>query len=194
MRVLVVAGLVSALLAAGCTSGNDRNGGSSSQSPGPTSSASSSTTASSARPADWPTYHGDLQRTGVAAGMPTPKALRVKAKLSLDAAVYASPIVAGGVAFVATENNTVYAFDLTAGNRQVWKNHLGAASPASERPCGNIDPLGITGTPIYAGGLIYVVAGYTSPVRHELVALDARTGAVRWHKSVDLPGADAVVM
>ena len=33
--------------------------------------------------------------------------------------------------------------------QQVWKQHLGTPSPQEERPCGNIDPLGITGTPIY---------------------------------------------
>lgn len=182
------------LLLTACTSSGD---GTKSPPPSPhssTTTAPSSSSPAAARRADWPTYHGNLQRTGVADGMPQPKALRAKAKLALDAAVYASPIVAGGIAFVATENNTVYAFDLDAGNRQLWKNHLGAPSPASERPCGNIDPLGITGTPIYADGVVYVVTGYTSPVRHELVALDAHTGAVRWHKSVDLPGADAVVM
>jgi outer membrane protein assembly factor BamB len=193
MRLAATAVLV---LLTACTSSGDAT-----TSPAPSTSqrsthagSASSSPPAAAQRADWPTYHGDLQRTGVADGMAQPKALRAMAKLALDGAVYASPIVAGGVAFVATENNTVYAFDLDAGNRQLWRNHLGAPSPASERPCGNIDPLGITGTPIYADGVVYVATGYTSPVRHELVALDARTGAVRWHKNVDLPGADAVVM
>ena len=54
----------------------------------------------------------------------------------------------GGRTVIATENDTVYGFD--AAYRQVWKTHLGTPSPAHERPCGNVDPLGITGTPVYA--------------------------------------------
>ena len=78
----------------------------------------------------------------------------------------------------------------TRAYRQLWRQHLGAPSPARERPCGNIDPLGITGTPIYepATGLVFVAAEYGGPARHELVALDAATGTVRWRRSIDLPG------
>jgi hypothetical protein len=50
----------------------------------------------------------------------------------------------------------------------VWKRHLGTPSPSSQRPCGNINPLGITGTPIYypGNGLVYVAAefGASPPV------------------------------
>ena len=80
--------------------------------------------------------------------MPAAKgAPRLRASLKLDGQVYASPIVVDGRTVVATENDTVYAFD-NAG-RQIWRRHLGPPSPAGERPCGNIDPLGITGTPVY---------------------------------------------
>jgi outer membrane protein assembly factor BamB len=112
--------------------------------------------------------------------------------VDLDGAVYASPIVVGSRVYVATESDTVYA--LTTDGRQLWKTHLGEPSPASERPCGNIDPLGITGTPVYSNGVVYVAAEYRGPVRHELVAIEAGTGSVRWRKGIDLPGADPVVM
>jgi hypothetical protein len=95
---------------------------------------------------DWPTYHSSADRAGVAAGMPAVSRLRVIASARLDGAVYASPIVARGLTVVATENDTVYAFD--GAYRQVWRQHLGEPSSAAERPCGNIDPLGITGTPV----------------------------------------------
>jgi outer membrane protein assembly factor BamB len=140
-------------------------------------------------------YHGDLARTGVSTSMPAAKgAPRVIRSIHLDGAVYASPIVGSATIFVATENDSVYA--ITTSGRQTWHAHLGNPSPAAERPCGNIDPLGITGTPIYdaTSSTVYVAAGYGGPVRHELVALDATTGKVKWRKNVDLPGADPTVM
>jgi outer membrane protein assembly factor BamB len=157
--------------------------------PGSTQDAPGSSAAPHAAPPDWPTYHGNPARTGVSSTMPTVRgALRIVASLKLDAAVYASPIVAGGRTIVATENDTVYAFDNSG--RQLWKRSLGAPARRSELPCGNIDPSGITGTPIAdpATGVVYVVAEHGHPVRHELVAVSLTTGAVHWRRSVDLPG------
>src|SRR5262249_25816285 len=48
---------------------------------------------------------------------------------------------------VATEENNVYVLDAANGATIVQRN-LGAAVRRSQLPCGNIDPLGITGTPI----------------------------------------------
>jgi hypothetical protein len=141
---------------------------------------------------DWPTYHGSADRAGVARAMPAVTGLRVVTSLKLDGAVYAAPIVAGGLTIVATENDTVYGLD--GSYRQVWRQHVGDPSPAGERPCGNIDPLGITGTPVAAGGVVYVAAEYGGPPRHELVALDLRTGAVRWRHTLDLPGVETRAM
>lgn len=145
-------------------------------------------------PGDWYTYHGNRQRTGVAA---MPSLTRTPARLAsigLDAAVYASPVVARGVTVIATENNSVYGYSRSGA--RLWRTNLGAPARRSDLPCGNIDPLGITGTPTYdaASGLVFAVAEHRSPVRHELVALSAATGAVRWRRSVDLPGVDATAM
>lgn len=114
--------------------------------------------------------------------------------IGLDAAVYGSPIVARGATVVATENNTVYGYPRAGG--RAWRAHLGAPARRSDLPCGNIDPLGITGTPAYdaPSGLVFVAAEYRGPVRHELVALDPQTGAVRWRKSIDLPGVATAAM
>jgi outer membrane protein assembly factor BamB len=119
---------------------------------------------------------------------------RLAALLKLDGRVYASPIVAAGTTVVATENDTVYAFDRTG--RQIWRTHLGAPSLATERPCGNIDPLGITGTPVFdrASGLVFLAPEYGAPPRHELVALEVANGSVRWHRSIDLPGVETAAM
>ncbi|MDT4893056.1 MAG: hypothetical protein QOE97_2091 [Pseudonocardiales bacterium] len=183
--------VLAALALAGCTSNRPSDPAASSSSRTPTSSPG--TSSPTPAPADWPTYHGDALRTGVSTTMPPVSGAPVRSQaVGLDGAAYASPIVAGGRVYVATENDTVYA--LTTDGHQLWKAHLGEPSPAGERPCGNIDPLGITGTPVYSGGVVYVAAGYGGPVRHELVALDAATGAVRWRKGIDLPGADPVVM
>src|SRR5262245_46288170 len=142
--------------------------------------------------ADWPAYHGSLQRTGVSATMPAAGGTLTRVQsLKLDGAVYASPIVVRGLTIVATESDTVYAFDQSY--RQVWKRNLGSPSPAEERQCGNIDPLGITGTPVYdaASGRVFLVAEHGGAVRHVLYALDARSGRVAWSRGVDLPGVSA---
>ena len=95
--------------------------------------------------ADWPMYHGTPDHDGVSTTMPAATGpLRRTQSLKLDGAVFASPIVVHGLTIVATENDTVYAFDRSY--RQVWKRNLGTPSPAEERQCGDIDPLGITGT------------------------------------------------
>ena len=111
--------------------------------------------------------------------------------LKLDGEVFASPIVAGGLTIVATEQDTVYAFDQSY--RQVWKRSLGSPSPAEERQCGDIDPLGITGTPVYDATTnhVFLVAEHGGSVRHELYALDVASGRVAWSKNVDLPGVSA---
>jgi outer membrane protein assembly factor BamB len=133
-----------------------------------------------------------MSRAGVSATMPTASGTpRRVQSLRLDGAVYASPIVVRGLTIVATEQDTVYAFDRSY--RQVWKRSLGSPSPAEERQCGNIDPLGITGTPAYdaAANHVFLVAEHGGSVRHELYALDATSGRVAWSKSVDLPGVSA---
>lgn len=164
--------------------------------PAPSAAASSydAATPPGSLPGDWYTYHGNRQRTGVAV---MPALTRAPARLTsvaLDAAVYASPIVARGVTVVATENNSLYGYS-RAGAR-LWRTNLGRPARLSDLPCGNIDPLGITGTPTYdaSSGLVFAVAEHRAPVRHELVALSPTTGVVRWRRSVDLPGVDATAM
>jgi outer membrane protein assembly factor BamB len=191
-RAVAVTGALVA--ATGCSGGGPAGPSGVPPAPAPPSSSASSPTATGGAPAvaDWPTYHGTADRAGVSRDMPAVAGLRVLTALKLDGAVYASPIVAGGLTVVATENDTVYAFD--GAYRQVWTRHLGNPSPAGERPCGNIDPLGITGTPVYDHGLVYVSPEYGGPPRHELTALDLRTGAVRWRRDIDLPGTETRAM
>jgi outer membrane protein assembly factor BamB len=137
-------------------------------------------------------YHRTLDRAGVSPDLPTPTQLRVAYRIDLDEAMYASPVVAGGTVVAATEGNTVYAFDI-AGKR-IWKRNLGDPSAAGERECGNIDPLGITGTPVVANGTVYVSPELGGPPRHLLVALDLKTGAVKWQRNIDLPDVETRAM
>jgi hypothetical protein len=142
--------------------------------------------------ANWTTYHGDVQRTGYARTMPaasgTPRVVR---SYRLDGPVYASPLVIGGKIVAATENDTVYAL---RGGKVLWKRHVGTPAPRSQLPCGNIFPLGITGTPAYANGLVYVVAELAGPPHHELYAIRLSNGTVAWKQSVDLSGVQTVAM
>jgi outer membrane protein assembly factor BamB len=67
--------------------------------------------------------------------------------------VYAQPLYwkasgsGSGMLLLATEENTVYALDGATG-AQVWIRTLGRPVPRSMLRCGNINPLGITGTPV----------------------------------------------
>ena len=48
---------------------------------------------------------------------------------------------------VATEQNVVLAIDASDGST-IWSVNLGNPVRHSDLPCGNIDPLGVTGTPV----------------------------------------------
>jgi outer membrane protein assembly factor BamB len=198
MRAGALVGLL-ALAAAGCS-------GSASPAPSATPAAPASATAPAAPSStsaggaagaapDWPMYHGDASHSGRSPSMPAASgSLRVIESIKLDGAVYASPIAVDGVIVVATENDSVYAFD--PHGKQLWHVSAGPPSPAYQRPCGNIDPLGITGTPVYSAqtGEVYLVAERGGPVGHDLIALDLHTGKVRWRKDIDLPGATPAAM
>lgn len=137
-------------------------------------------------------YAHDPARSGKAAGLPTVGAASIAANVRLDGAVYAAPVISDGVVVAATESDTVYG--LTPQGQQLWKTHLGTPASRSELPCGNVFPLGINGTPLVQDGAVYVAAEYGGPPRHELVALDLHTGAVKWHRSLDLPGVETRAM
>lgn len=163
----------------------------------PTSAfASPSPTAAAHPTAIWPTYHHDAARTGNAGTVPAVTGLKVAATASLDAAVYASPLVLrdakGDLIIAASENNTLYG--LRNNGSVVWSRHIGTPVNGSTLPCGNINPTGITGTPVYdpASGLVFAVAFLTGD-KHVLVAVNAETGALAWTRPVDPPGSHANV-
>jgi outer membrane protein assembly factor BamB len=71
---------------------------------------------------------------------------------AVNGKVYASPLYVQpgpgdkGTFYVATESNDVYALDEATG-AAVWHQNMGAAPTQTGAGCGNISPIGITGTP-----------------------------------------------
>lgn len=152
----------------------------------PTATPNTPTTSS----ADWTTYHANNRRTGYIPGTPDPHNLSKIWSAQLDGSVYAEPLVVNNLVIVATEGDSLYALDPNTGNIQ-WHTNVGTPVPLSSLPCGNIDPLGITGTPVYdpATGLVFAVAEISGPA-HILVGLDAKTGQVKVRRLVDTDGMD----
>jgi outer membrane protein assembly factor BamB len=133
----------------------------------------------------WGTYHRTPSRSGrtaKAAGTPLHQAW----SKGLGQAVYGEPLVVGTTLIAATEGNKVYGLNASTGKVR-WKKGLGRPQPLSGLPCGDIDPLGITGTPAYDArtGSVFMVAE-TQGGHHTLWALNATTGHKRWHRSLDV--------
>jgi outer membrane protein assembly factor BamB len=131
--------------------------------------------------ADWPTFHGDNTRQGNDSSDPGLSSASARWTSQLDGKVYGQPVVVGGQVIVATENNTVYSLSAANGAVQ-WHNHLGPPR-TSNFPCGNIMPLGITGTPVVNNGAVYVApeiqSGPTSYV-FDLAAINLSNGLLFW--------------
>jgi putative pyrroloquinoline-quinone binding quinoprotein len=134
-----------------------------------------------------PAYHGSAGRGGnfVVPALTWDRAAKLHADSAFRAEfpghVYAQPLYWRGNLIVATEDNTVEALDGKTG-RMVWRRALGRPVARSELSCGNIDPLGITGTPVIgeASGTLYVDANVSTGngPRHQVFALALKDGSV----------------
>ena len=174
-------------LLAGCSTATSTDG---TPTPAATSPAATGQPASAESPAapagtDWTTYHRDASRTGVAPAHPAAGALSIAWGRHLDGAVYGQPLVIGGLVIAATEGDTVYGLDRATGTVR-WQVHLGTPVPLSALPCGNIDPLGITGTPVYdpATHMVYAVAE-TTGFHHVLAGIRVPAGKLVFRRDVD---------
>ena len=112
--------------------------------------------------------------------------------------VYAQPLYldskpgGGAMIIVVTESNNVYALDAADGS-VIWQSNVGAPMPLSRLPCGDIDPLGITGTPVVdLPSRTLLFDAMTTPdggttAKHLVFALDVDTGATKagWPVDVD---------
>ena len=142
--------------------------------------------------ADWTTYHGDAARTGYLPTGPDPVAPALAWQTPLDGKVYGSPLVVGGRLLAVTEGGSVYGLDARTGAVQ-WRTHVAdplPGKPGQALPCGNIDPISITSTPVYdpATDQLFTVTTEAG-VAHYLYALDPATGAVRSRRAADAPGS-----
>ncbi len=139
-----------------------------------------------------PTYHADAARSGhyVFPGLTWARAEEMRQDAAFDGRVpgnvYAQPLywrpagAAVGRVIVATEDNVVVALDAVTG-RAVWQQSLGPATPRSKLPCGNIDPLGVTGTPVIdeRRGALYLDAMVDrGEPRHLVFGLSLADGSV----------------
>jgi len=131
--------------------------------------------------------------------------------LSVDGLVDAQPLylsrltVAGSVhnvVYVATEHDSVYAFDSDTGST-LWKTSLLGAgeSTSDDRGCSQVTPeIGVTSTPVIdraagAHGTLFVVAmskDSSSNYHHRLHALDVTTGAELLGGPSEITASDGV--
>jgi hypothetical protein len=153
------------------------------------------------------TYHNDIARTGqnLTEQILTPANVKTSfGKLfedSVDGLVDAQPLIktqvsipgqgVHNVVYVATENDTVYAFDADVGGPALWNKSmlLSGELASDERGCTQVVPkIGITSTPVIdpsagTNGTIYLVAmskktvSGTTTYFQRIHALDMTTGA-----------------
>jgi len=191
--VVVLAGVLSYLVFT-TTSSNPHASGSPSGCTASFPAAVDTPASGNATAGNWTTYHGSPSRSGF---LPMAGVTAVHPQwagpVGLDGQVYAEPLTCGNAVFVATEGDSIYAVNATNGN-VLWKTNLGVPVPGSALPCGDIDPSGITGTPVIdvATGTIYAVA-FVNPGQHVLFGVNLENGSVKSHLVVDAAGADPLV-
>ncbi len=168
----------------------------------PDTAATAVTATSTVAPAGtggWTVYHGDAAGTGVAGSVGSvDTSARAWASRSLAGDLYGEPLVSGGQVYVATEGNYVYSLSASSG-AVVWSTRLAPPVPASDLPCGDIQPtVGITGTPVIdqSRNELFVVADelVAGKSAHMLVGLDLSSGKTELVQDVDPPGASTAAL
>ena len=191
--------------------GNTSTAGGSKAAGGTAATAGSGTGGSTALHVSVLQHHNHANRDGVYvdAAITTASAANLHIDASFAAATIAGPTYAQPLYLAAkdsgpdlviavTEQNRVYAFNAATSN-QIYNVQLGTPLPRSQiqslrsNICGNIDPLGITGTPILddTTRTIYLDTMQSSDAtaanaRHKVYALNADTGATLAGWPVDL--------
>jgi outer membrane protein assembly factor BamB len=157
----------------------------------------------SAASADVTEHHNHDSRDGlyIDPAFTTNAAAALKRDLTFNGAisgnVYAQPLYIengpGGKAMViaVTEANNVYALDAATGI-PIWQRNVGTPVSSTSLPCGDINPLGITGTPVIdlASRALFFDAMTTpdngTTKRHLIYSLNVDTGTTNTGWPVDV--------
>src|SRR6266481_3153332 len=143
--------------------------------------------------------HNNLSRDGlyIDAGFTPSAAANLTRDLNFDGTisgnVYAQPLyIEGGpngpMIIAVTESNNVYALRADTGT-VIWQVNLGTPVSISQLFCGNIDPVGITGTPVVdlASRSLFLDALINGPtIKHLMYSLNVDTGVTNVGWPVDL--------
>lgn len=137
------------------------------------------------------TYHGAANRSGmyVMPGLTWSSAagvhLDTNFRATIQGQVYAQPLywtqpgASTGLVLVATTSNYLYALDAATG-AVVWQRLIGSSVSLGALPCGNVNPIGVVGTPAIdpVGKILYVDAlvGRASGPRHLVFAFSLVDG------------------
>ena len=196
--------LLTFLMVAACGGGGGSSGSSTPPPPPPPPPVGSGT--------DVTTYKNDLARTGQNLTESVLTLANVNSSgfgklrfLGTDGPVDAQPLYLSGltvagsshnVVFVATENDTIYAFDSDSGMVLWQKSLVGSGEmPSDMRNCDQVSPtIGITSTPVIdrnagAHGVIYLVAmsiDASQNYHQRLHALDVTTGAEQFNGPMEI--------
>src|SRR5438477_5666352 len=134
--------------------------------------------------------HNNPSRDGVYidAGFTPANAANLTRDLNFDGTisgnVYAQPLyIEGGpngpMIIAVTESNNVYALDATTGTVIWQRTDIGPSVPSSSLPCSNIDPVGITGTPVVdlvSRRLFFDALINGATIKHFIYSLNVDTG------------------
>jgi len=150
------------------------------------------------------TYHADSARSGnfivPSLSFDQARALHLDKAFhaELSGQIYAQPLYwydtrsNSGKLLVATESNEVYALDAKTG-QEIWHKPLAKPVPLSSLPCGNIDPMGITGTPVIdestASIFLDTLVEGSLGVRHLIFGLSLEDGSVLPGWPIDVAAA-----
>src|SRR5256884_1237279 len=143
--------------------------------------------------------HNNPSRDGlyIDAGFTPSSAANLARDLNFDGPivgnVYAQPLyIEGGpnvpLIIAVTESNNVYALRADTGT-VIWQVNLGTPVSISQLFCGNIDPIGITGTPVVdlASRSLFLDALINGPtIKHFIYSLNVDTGVTNAGWPVDV--------
>jgi len=117
---------------------------------------------------DWPTFHGNINRDGAASPSITTRPLQLAWSYCTRASVFSSPVVQGGVAYIASTDTTLTAIDIRSAT-MLWQIQADDA---------------FFGTPTLQNGTLYMAS-----LRGVIYAINMKDGFVRWHTQIDTPGS-----